>query len=83
MKFCIKTAATAIGELLNIAMKSMKIKDQANRENDPLWNEHLETSKLKFENILKIKEIDDDLENTVCLVDQDENKESEDVCYDK
>ena len=84
MKFCSKTAATAIGELLNIAMKSMKIKDQANGENDPLWNEHLETCKLKFEDILKIKEIDDELEDTVCLVDQDEDdlNASEDVCYD-
>ena len=36
MKICSKTAATAIGELLNIAMKSMKIEDQTNRENDPL-----------------------------------------------
>ena len=87
MKFCSKTDATTIGEL-----KSMKIEDNANgkNSNDLLWNENLETSKLKFEDIIKIKEIADKLEDTVRLVDQDENKEneddlnaSEDVCHDK
>ena len=59
------------GELLATAMHKLKVDDASREKDRELYNEFIEQSKLNFEDILLTKILDDEIDQTAKLMDEE------------